>query len=644
MECKFSAKGGQNELGVRIKDQEIPKSYRFHYLGSILQKNEKLDGDLNHIIQQCPSFQAELTNKWFGTIPNQPELQTTRSWDFMGFNEKINRSAIVESDDVVGVIDSGIAQESASFRDEGFGPPPMKSKGACKGGQNFTCNNKLVGARFYIEDSARDASGHGTHTASTAAGNAVKDVSFYGLAQGTARGGVPAARIAAYEVCTALDIITISISVGSVQEFYGDPVAIGAFHAMEKGILTANSAGNTGPLANTVSSLAPWILTVAASSIDRRITDKVVFGNGTTVLGNSVNTFTLNGTSFPLVHGKNVSSNCTEARAGRCEFGCLHSGLVKGKIVLCDQEIRNREAYDAGALGSVLYDFRRVDDFSLIFPLAATTLHLEEYGAIISYMNSTSDPRGTILKSEHIIDSAAPCVATFSSRGPNKLLPDIIKPGISAPGVQILAAYLPDFSVCTVPEDQRRAKYNIMSGTSMPGPHTAGVAAYVKSLHPDWSPAAIKSSLMTTALPMNDTNTNVPSGEFGYGSGHINPVSAIDPGLVYVAFKEDYINLLCSIYDEGKGSPRDHNYPSMGAKVEAVKPFTVDFERRVKNVGLANSTYKAKIFSYSKFVIKVTFNMTVVGSDLPNGLQMSAALVWFDGTHNVRSPIVVYTS
>ncbi|KAM0996137.1 hypothetical protein TB2_038558 [Malus domestica] len=502
----------------------------------------------------------------------------------MGFNEKINRSAIVESDDVVGVIDSGIAQESASFRDEGFGLPPMKSKGACKGGQNFTCNNKLVGARFYIEDSARDASGHGTHTASTAAGNAVKDVSFYGLAQGTARGGVPAARIAAYEVCTARGF-------GSVQEFYGDPVAIGAFHAMEKGILTANSAGNTGPLANTVSSLAPWILTVAASSIDRRITDKVVFGNGTTVLGNSVNTFTLNGTSFPLVHGKNVSSNCTEARAGRCEFGCLDSGLVKGKIVLCDQEIGNREAYDAGALGSVLYDFRRVDDFSLIFPLAATTLHLEEYGAIISYMNSTSDPRGTILKSEHIIDSAAPCVATFSSRGPNKLLPDIIKPGISAPPC---LAYLPDFSVCTVPEDQRRAKYNIMSGTSMSCPHTAGVAAYVKSLHPDWSPAAIKSSLMTTALPMNDTNTNVPSGEFGYGSGHINPAK-----LKLIAGD----NSTCPTGD--KGSPRDHNYPSMGAKVEAVKPFTVDFQRRVKNVGLANSTYKAKIFSYSKFVIKV---------------------------------------
>ncbi|KAM2574025.1 hypothetical protein TB2_006027 [Malus domestica] len=99
---------------------------------------------------------------------------------------------------------------------------------------------------------------------------------------------------------------------------------------------------------------------------------------------------------------------------------------------------------------------------------------------------------------------------------------------------------------------------------------------------------------MTTALPMNDTNTNVPSGEFGYGSGHINPAK-----LKLIAGD----NSTCPTGD--KGSPRDHNYPSMGAKVEAVKPFTVDFQRRVKNVGLANSTYKAKIFSYSKFVIKV---------------------------------------
>ena len=67
-------------------------------------------------------------------------LQTTRSWDFMGFNETVKRNATVESNVIVGVIDSGIWPESESFSDEGFGPPPKKWKGSCRGGQNFTCN------------------------------------------------------------------------------------------------------------------------------------------------------------------------------------------------------------------------------------------------------------------------------------------------------------------------------------------------------------------------------------------------------------------------------------------------------------------------------------------------------------------------
>lgn len=179
---------------------------------------------------------------------------------------------------------------------------------------------------------------------------------------------------------------------------------------------------------------------------------------------------------------------------------------------------------------------------------------------------------------------------------------------------------------------------------------------------------------MLVAWPMNDPSSNVSTGEFAYGSGHINPVKAIDPGLVYDASKEDYLQLLCMNYDEsrvrlvsgenstcptgsGKGSPKDHNYPSMGAKVTAMQPFTVTFNRRVKNVGLANSTYVAKLSPNSKLDIKVvpevlsfkslneekTFNVTVAGSGLPFESRASASLVWSDGTHSVRSPIVVYT-
>ncbi|CAL2263894.1 unnamed protein product [Prunus armeniaca] len=683
-----------------------PSSHHLSILQRVVQENGSAENLLVRSYKRSfNGFAAKLTdqekeklsnmNEVVSVFPSRPlQLQTTRSWDFMGFNEKVKRNAGVEGDIIVGVIDSGIWPESDSFKDEGFGPPPKKWKGACEGGKNFTCNNKVIGARYYLTESARDEWGHGTHTASTAAGNAVKDVSFYGLAQGTARGGVPAARIAVYKVCSrekscsahntlgafddaiadGVDIITISVSFTAIRDFDEDPIAIGAFHAMEKGILTSNSAGNNGPSGATVSSVAPWMLTVAASSMDRRIIDKVVLGDGRTLVGNSVNTFALNGTSFPLIHGKDVSRNCTEKSAGSCEQGCLDSDLVKGKIVLCDRYTSGvSEAYKVGALGSILTNYINIDDASFVLPLPASTLNNTEYNEVMSYMNSTRDPQANILKSEVIKDLVAPIVASLSARGPNLILPDIIKPDISAPGVEILAAYSPIASI-SIPQDMRRVKYNIMTGTSMACPHATAVAAYVKTFHPDWSPAAIKSSIMTTAWPMNETNSNISSGEFAYGSGHINPVKAIDPGLVYEASKEDYVKLLCMKYEESmvrlisgdnsscptgseKGSPVDLNYPSMGAKVAAVEPFTVKFHRTVKNVGLANSTYRAIMSPNAKVDIKVvpevisfaslneekTFDVTVAGSGLPYELRVSASLVWSDGTHSVRSPIVVYT-
>ncbi|PQQ19645.1 subtilisin-like protease SBT4.5 [Prunus yedoensis var. nudiflora] len=178
-------------------------------------------------------------------------------------------------------------------------------------------------------------------------------------------------------------------------------------------------------------------------------------------------------------------------------------------------------------------------------------------------------------------------------------------------------------------------------------PHVAGVAAYIKTFHPDWSPAAIKSSIMTTAARYN-------------------------PGLVFEASKEDYIKFLCSVLDEGsvrlisgdssscpagsaKVSPKDLNYPSLAANVKPSTSFTINFHRTVKNVGLTNSTYKANILSSSEVDIKVvpdvlsfmslneekTFDVTVVGRGIPEGSHVSASLVWTDGTHSVRSPILV---
>jgi hypothetical protein len=154
-------------------------------------------------------------------------------------------------------------------------------------------------------------------------------------------------------------------------------------------------------------------------------------------------------------------------------------------------------------------------------------------------------------------------------------------------------------------------------------------------------------------------------GEFAFGAGHINPVKAIDPGLVYETSKEDYIKMLCSMQvsffgtcpSESKGSPKDLNYPSMQVLVETGKSFAVEFPRTVTNVGIANSTFVSKVITGSQINVSVepsilsfksleekkSFVVTVSGKALPARKRVSASLVWSDRTHNVRSTIVVYT-
>lgn len=176
----------------------------------------------------------------------------------------------------------------------------------------------MIGSRYYnnqvtsggnqthtegAKGSPRDSVGHGTHTASIAAGVLVNKASYYGLAKGTARGGSPSARLAAYKACSeegcsgatilkaiddairdGVDLISISIGHSSVfqSDFLNDPIAIGAFHAEQMGVMVVCSAGNDGPDPYTVVNTAPWIFTVAASNIDRNFQSTIVLGNGKT--------------------------------------------------------------------------------------------------------------------------------------------------------------------------------------------------------------------------------------------------------------------------------------------------------------------------------------------------------------------------
>ncbi|GAB4824462.1 hypothetical protein Ancab_007348 [Ancistrocladus abbreviatus] len=259
-----------------------------------------------------------------------------------------------------------------------------------------------------------------------------------------------------------------------------------------------------------------------------------------------------------------------------------------------------------------------------------------------------------ILKSE-ASEVDTPAVVSFTSCGPNSLVPEILK----HPGVEILAAYSPVAPVTQSPLDKRFANYIMLSGTSMSRPHAAGTAAYVKSIHLDWFPLAIKSALMTT------DNTIMA----------LSPVKAADPGLVYESMKAEYVQFSCNIrYSQEKiekllgenatcpesigekSSPKDLNYPSMAVFVPPSMPLKVKFCRTVTNVGSANSKYEAKVVTISEINFTATpnalpfnslkerksFCVTVEGKALDARMIVSASLLWSDGSHDVRSPIVVY--
>ncbi|KAE8718058.1 Cucumisin [Hibiscus syriacus] len=634
-------------------------------------------------------------------LSQKKQLHTTRSWDFMGLNKKVLRS-FIESDIIVGMLDTGIWPESQSFNDTGLGPIPNKWKGTCQSSANFTCNKKIIGAKYYRADgdsnpnydfrSPRDSEGHGTHTSSTAAGGFVNKASLYGLAKGTARGGVPSARIAVYKICWSdgcsdVDILAafddaiadgvdiISLSVGSIfsSDYFDDPIAIGAFHSMKNGILTSNSAGNSGPRLATITNFSPWSLSVAASTIDRKFITRVKLGNGEIYEGTSINTFDLDGKMYPFIAGAaatNTSQGYTSEDSRYCDPETLNKTLVEGKIVFCDYDSNGEGPVEAGAVGAVFQsgDFK---DLVFAYGLPLSNLNLDDGRHVLNYVNTTENPTATIFKTEVKDNQFAPFVVSFSSRGPNPVTADILKPDLTAPGVDILAAWSEAASLTDTEDDTRIVPYNIISGTSMSCPHATGAAAYVKSFHPTWSPAAIKSALMTTAFPMSSEN-NLEA-EFAYGAGHINPARAARPGLIYDAGETDFVNFLCGqgynskqlalitgtiaiCSEETNGTVWDLNYPSFALSTTPGNSVTRVFYRTVTNVGSAVSTYKAVVKSPPGLVIQVQPSLlsfkslgqkqsfTVTARAEVGNSMISGALIWDDGVHQVRNPIVAYAS
>ncbi|KAH9673198.1 subtilisin-like protease SBT4.4 [Citrus sinensis] len=209
------------------------------------------------------------------------------------------------------------------------------------------------------------------------------------------------------------------------RDFSEDAISIGAFHAMAKGVLTLNSAGNSGP--GLTASVAPWLMSVAASTTDRLFVDKVALGNGKAISEEDFRWY--KGKKF-LNHVKNFP------------LRCVNGSLVKGKIVICLSFKNYPEVRKAGAAGSVLLN-NEFDKVCFVVSLPAVAVTQDSFSILISYKESTKTPVAEILKTEAVKDFDAPVVVGFSLRGPNAIVPEILKPDISAPGVDILAAFSP---------------------------------------------------------------------------------------------------------------------------------------------------------------------------------------------------------
>ncbi|XP_006652296.2 subtilisin-like protease SBT1.7 [Oryza brachyantha] len=682
--------------------------------------------------------QLEEVRRVEGHVAAFPEtyarLHTTRTPGFLGLGASAGVWPASKYGDgvIVGIVDTGVWPESASFSDAGIATPvPARWKGACEAGASFKpsmCNKKLIGARSFSKglkqrglnisdddyDSPRDYYGHGSHTSSTAAGSTVAGASYFGYANGTATGVAPMARVAMYkavfsadtlesastDVLAAMDqaiadgVDVMSLSLGFPESSYDtNVIAIGAFAAMQKGIFVTCSAGNDGSDGYTVLNAAPWITTVGASTIDREFTATVTLGAG------SGGARSIQGKSLypgsPAIAGAALYYGRGNRTKQRCEYGSLSPKDVRGKYVFCNAgagvQQQMEEVQEKGGRGVIaasnMKEIMEPTDYTM--PVVLVTL--SDGAAIQKYVTATAAPKVSVRFAGTALGvKPAPAVAYFSSRGPSQISPAILKPDVVAPGVNILAAWVPNKQVMEIGRQKLFAKYMLVSGTSMSSPHVAGVVALLRSAHPDWSPAAVRSAMMTTAYVKDNTNgvlVSLPGGSPGtpldFGSGHVNPNQATDPGLVYDLAADDYIAFLCgelrytsrqvaaitgrrtSCPAAGAGGGANHtdlNYPSLMVILNKNGSGTRTFTRTLTNVAGSPAKYAVSVTPPAGMKVTVApttlsfggkgsqqgFTVTVQVSQVKrsrggdNYIGNYGFLSWNEvgGQHVVRSPIV----
>ena len=722
-------------------------SYRYSLNGFAARMTEAQAAKMEHL--------PEVLRVWEDEI--RP-LATNHSAKFLGLfdrGEGLRGELGLDGEDIViGVIDSGIVPNHPSLDDSRqSGPRTCESawaevtflglwlcrehknkprqllfealegwNGICEAGDGFTeedCNNKVVGARYFfdgavasgpIDDaeffSPRDIDGHGTHVATTAAGNKVK-ASAFGTLFGQVEGMAPRARVAVYKACwvrpgmarsacntsdlaSAIDaavadgVDVINYSVGTTRRDVTAPDDIALLAAAKAGVATAVSAGNEGPNFATIGSPAgaPWVVTVAASSRDGdHALEAMQVSSPASIAGK----YAVKEASFtpPLldvdpVEGELVlvddeDDTLPDGEPGTTMDGCetiQNDADVSGNIAFierggCEFVTKIANAEDAGALAVVVYNI--AGD-----PIVMTRMDSLTSVGIPAVMVGQAD--GNLMQDEIdegrtvdvVLDKSffltendtGNVMGAFSSRGPAPIA-DILKPDLTAPGINILAGFTPDAANSNAGEN-----FAFLTGTSMSAPHVAGVLALLKQAHPDWTPATLKSALMTTAYQQVDQQDGeTPANPFDFGAGHMSANEAVDPGLVYDTTDEEYDAVACGIDSPAVGQARCDALAAAGLSFSAsdmnqasiavsslINERTVT--RRVTNVSDTSETYVAQIEAPPGMSVSVapdslsvgpgqsaSFDVTVGYESGPLDLWRFGSLTWASGSHTVRSPI-----
>lgn len=690
-------------------------------------------------------FAAELTDSQVQKLKSNsnvlniwPEelykMDTANTPSFLGLTSPggLHTSGNKGEDVIIGIVDSGVWPENPSLDDADFAPIADTRPdwaGVCDAGTDpdFSCNNKLIGARYFNDsfvqnntilpgefNSPRDADGHGTHTLTTAGGNEGVAGNLFGIETGLLSGMAPRARVAAYKVCwngsaegnsgcstgdsvAAIDaavadgVDVINFSISGSRTASTDPVHIAFFNAAKGGVFAANSAGNSGPGPETVAHNVPWVTTVGASTYD-----------GTSLL--NVLKVTSRDPEEPIGFAEGTITKAL-ALTGSIEgelvvaqplLGCFDGGSapldnaaeIAGKIALiqrgtCNFTEKVERAELAGAAAVIVFsDGRPITGLggNGSYDIAGVMISTEDGQALKTAIEGGESITVT-MGPDIFIDQTeiGNQMAGFSSRGPSLAIDDIIKPDITAPGVRILAGT----SGAQIDNGVMGESYKYLSGTSMSSPHIAGLAALIREAHPEWSPAAMKSAMMTSARQnVTKEDGSTPADPFDFGAGHVVPNSMVDPGLVYDISTYDYYAYLCGA---GEGSfvendffagacgalqnagwsldPSDLNLASIAISELG---FPQSILRVVTNVSDSESTYTASmlapagvdaelsVYNFGTNSWEVSNSMTVApgangvyqvvfnhGAGVVLDQWQFGSLTWDDGSHSVRSPIAI---